>query len=224
MLLVGNHSGGNLTPDTMVFTLAFCSPLRRRAALLPARPQPRARPLPYGQFAPQVRHRRRLARERRSEALDAGAALLVYPGGDWEVHRPSWEQQQGRLRRPQGLHQAGPDRGRPDRPGGLGRRPGDGALPQPRRPARPQRFASTSSSGSRCCRSRSRRPGASTSATSSATSRCRRSSRSRSCARSSCASDSAATPTSTRSTTTSPRTMQRPSTSLAAERRLPVIG
>ena len=23
MLLVGNHSGGNLTPDTTVFTLAF---------------------------------------------------------------------------------------------------------------------------------------------------------------------------------------------------------
>ncbi len=25
-----------------------------------------------------------------SEALDSGAALLVYPGGDYEVHRPSW--------------------------------------------------------------------------------------------------------------------------------------
>ena len=24
-------------------------------------------------------------------ALDSGAALLVYPGGDWEVHRPTWE-------------------------------------------------------------------------------------------------------------------------------------
>src|SRR5919199_841968 len=24
-------------------------------------------------------------------ALDQGAALLVYPGGDYEVHRPSWE-------------------------------------------------------------------------------------------------------------------------------------
>ena len=24
-------------------------------------------------------------------ALDRGAALLVYPGGDYEVHRPSWE-------------------------------------------------------------------------------------------------------------------------------------
>ena len=25
------------------------------------------------------------------KALDSGAALLVYPGGDYEVHRPSWE-------------------------------------------------------------------------------------------------------------------------------------
>jgi 1-acyl-sn-glycerol-3-phosphate acyltransferase len=25
------------------------------------------------------------------KALDTGAALLVYPGGDYEVHRPSWE-------------------------------------------------------------------------------------------------------------------------------------
>src|SRR5678815_398688 len=26
-----------------------------------------------------------------SKALESGAALLVYPGGDYEVHRPSWE-------------------------------------------------------------------------------------------------------------------------------------
>ena len=25
------------------------------------------------------------------KALDTGAALLVYPGGDYEVHRPTWE-------------------------------------------------------------------------------------------------------------------------------------
>ena len=64
--------------------------LRRRAALLPARPQPRAR-LPLrarscagtGPSPPRTRTR--------SKALEAGAALLVYPGGDWEVHRPSWE-------------------------------------------------------------------------------------------------------------------------------------
>ena len=32
VLLVGNHSGGNMTPDTNVFTLAFTRLLRRRAA------------------------------------------------------------------------------------------------------------------------------------------------------------------------------------------------
>lgn len=29
--------------------------------------------------------------EHAREALEAGAAVLVYPGGDWEVHRPFWE-------------------------------------------------------------------------------------------------------------------------------------
>ncbi len=33
--------------------------------------------------------------------------MLVFPGGDWEVHRPSWEAQQDRLRRPQGIHPPG---------------------------------------------------------------------------------------------------------------------
>src|ERR687894_257896 len=45
VLLVGNHSGGNVTPS----------------------------------------------HENASKALESGAALLVYPGGDYEVHRPSWE-------------------------------------------------------------------------------------------------------------------------------------
>jgi 1-acyl-sn-glycerol-3-phosphate acyltransferase len=29
--------------------------------------------------------------EHMERALDLGAALLVYPGGDWETYRPSWE-------------------------------------------------------------------------------------------------------------------------------------
>jgi len=28
--------------------------------------------------------------ENAAQALESGAALLVYPGGDYEVHRPSW--------------------------------------------------------------------------------------------------------------------------------------
>ena len=87
VLLVGNHSGGNLTPDSFVFALGFAShfgperPLHvlvhnlvsaypglgflRRLGTLPADPA--------------------VARE----ALEAGSCVLVYPGGDREAHRPS---------------------------------------------------------------------------------------------------------------------------------------
>ena len=64
--------------------------LRRRAALLPARPQPgavdaraSARCGEFGTVAASPRTRAR--------RLSRGAALLVYPGGDYEVHRPIWE-------------------------------------------------------------------------------------------------------------------------------------
>ena len=64
--------------------------LRRRAALPPARPQPRAVDAgPRHACASTARSRRRPRTPQR--ALDVGAALLVYPGGDYEVHRPSWE-------------------------------------------------------------------------------------------------------------------------------------
>ena len=89
VLLVGNHSGGNITPDTIVFTLAFSTYFGVERRLPPARPQPRA--LDAGPVLPaQVRHRRRVARNAR-KALQAGAAVLVYPGGDYDVHRPSWQ-------------------------------------------------------------------------------------------------------------------------------------
>ena len=89
VLLVGNHSGGNLTPDTIVFTVAFCTyfgverPFYQLAHNLvlasPVGPLLRR----YGTVSASHEHAR--------EALEAGAAVLVYPGGDWEVHRPSWE-------------------------------------------------------------------------------------------------------------------------------------
>jgi 1-acyl-sn-glycerol-3-phosphate acyltransferase len=89
VLLVGNHSGGNVTPDSWVFALAFSTyfgverrlhvlahdlvvqwpvvgPVLRRLGVVAASPQNLRR------------------------ALDAGAAVLVYPGGDRETHRPSW--------------------------------------------------------------------------------------------------------------------------------------
>lgn len=89
VLLVGNHSGGNVTPDTIVFTVAFNTyfgverPFYQLAHNLvlasPAGPLLRR----YGTVSASHEHAR--------EALEAGAAVLVYPGGDWEVHRPSWQ-------------------------------------------------------------------------------------------------------------------------------------
>jgi 1-acyl-sn-glycerol-3-phosphate acyltransferase len=89
VLLVGNHSGGNLTPDTTVFTLAFYAYFGVERAFyqlahnlvlsLPGLGALRK----YGTVAASPDNARK--------ALESGAALLVYPGGDYEVHRPSWE-------------------------------------------------------------------------------------------------------------------------------------
>ncbi len=89
VLLVGNHSGGNVTPDTTVFTLAFNTyfGVERRFFQL-AHNLVLAMPglgylRKYGTVA--------ASPENAEKALSSGAALLVYPGGDWEVHRPTWE-------------------------------------------------------------------------------------------------------------------------------------
>jgi 1-acyl-sn-glycerol-3-phosphate acyltransferase len=89
VLLVGNHSGGNLTPDTGVFTLAFSAyfGVERRFYQL-AHNLVLSMPglgflRKYGTVA--------ASPENAERALRSGAALLVYPGGDWEVHRPVWE-------------------------------------------------------------------------------------------------------------------------------------
>src|SRR5439155_20909336 len=37
------------------------------------------------------------------KALRSGAALLVYPGGDYEVHRPSWQRNQVDFNRRKGF-------------------------------------------------------------------------------------------------------------------------
>src|SRR5947209_6453267 len=89
VLLVGNHSGGNMTPDTVVFTLAFNTYFGVERAFyqlahnlvlsMPALAQLRK----FGTVAASPANA--------SKALECGAALLVYPGGDYEVHRPSWD-------------------------------------------------------------------------------------------------------------------------------------
>ena len=89
VLLVGNHSGGNMTPDSMVFSLAFDTYFGvERGFYQLAHNLVLSMPWlafmrKHGTVAanPQNAH----------QALASGAALLVYPGGDYEVHRPSWE-------------------------------------------------------------------------------------------------------------------------------------
>jgi 1-acyl-sn-glycerol-3-phosphate acyltransferase len=89
VLLVGNHSGGNLTPDTGVFTLAFNAyfgverPFYQLAHNLVLSMPGLSFLRKFGTVA--------ASPENAQRALDEGAALLVYPGGDYEVHRPVWE-------------------------------------------------------------------------------------------------------------------------------------
>ena len=89
VLLVGNHSGGNVPPDTFVFTLAFCSyfgverPFYQLAHNLVVSAPPLGWLRKFGTVAANP--------ENAKLALKSGAALLVYPGGDYEVARPSWE-------------------------------------------------------------------------------------------------------------------------------------
>ena len=89
VLMVGNHSGGNLTPDTFIFTLAFSTyfgverPFHQLAHNL-VMASPYARLLRGGGTVA-------ASPENSRTALSSGAALLVYPGGDWEVHRPTWD-------------------------------------------------------------------------------------------------------------------------------------
>jgi 1-acyl-sn-glycerol-3-phosphate acyltransferase len=89
VLLVGNHSGGNMTPDTIIFTLAFSTyfgverhfyQLAHNLVLsMPTLGSLRK----FGTVA--------ASPENSEKALESGAALLVYPGGDYEVHRPTWQ-------------------------------------------------------------------------------------------------------------------------------------
>jgi 1-acyl-sn-glycerol-3-phosphate acyltransferase len=89
VLLVGNHTGGNMAPETIFFTLAFYTyfGVERRFHQL-AHNLVLASPL-----GPFLRNFGTVAasHENARKALEADAAVLVFPGGDWEVHRPSWQ-------------------------------------------------------------------------------------------------------------------------------------
>ena len=89
VLLVGNHSGGNVAPDTLALTLAFYRrfgverPFFQLAHHLVMRAPWLSLLRKYGTVEASWEHAR--------AAFDMGAAVLVYPGGDWEAHRPSWQ-------------------------------------------------------------------------------------------------------------------------------------
>jgi 1-acyl-sn-glycerol-3-phosphate acyltransferase len=90
VLLVGNHSGGTMIADTFVFAQAFYDhfgPERRfyqlAHDLVFKFPGLRALIERYGTVPASPANMAR--------ALRRNAALLVYPGGDHETFRPSWE-------------------------------------------------------------------------------------------------------------------------------------
>ncbi len=87
VLLVGNHSGGNMTPDSMVFLLAFNAyfgverPLHILAhSLVTSWPGLGAFLRRWGVITAGPKAAR--------AALERGSCVLVYPGGDVETHRP----------------------------------------------------------------------------------------------------------------------------------------
>ncbi len=88
VLLVGNHSGGNVAPDTLALTLGFYRrfgverPFFQLAHHLVMRAPWLSLLRKYGTIE--------ASSENARAAFDEGAAVLVYPGGDWEAHRPSW--------------------------------------------------------------------------------------------------------------------------------------
>jgi 1-acyl-sn-glycerol-3-phosphate acyltransferase len=91
ILLVGNHSGGNVLPEVMMTTLAFARhfgpdrPFYQLAHnLVMAVPVLGSFLAKFGAIAANPESAR--------AALRSGATVLIYPGGDWEVHRPTWEE------------------------------------------------------------------------------------------------------------------------------------
>ncbi|WP_249644738.1 1-acyl-sn-glycerol-3-phosphate acyltransferase [Nocardia sputi] len=91
MLLVANHSGGNVSPEVMVTTLAF---VRRFGPQRPFFQLAHDMVMAYPVIGSLLRRFGTVNADaaNAARALRDGAAVLVYPGGDWEVHRPTWEE------------------------------------------------------------------------------------------------------------------------------------
>jgi 1-acyl-sn-glycerol-3-phosphate acyltransferase len=96
VLLVANHSGGLMTPDTWVFEVNFIRHFgTTREAYALAHDMVLGAPL-LGRW---LRHSGTLpaAPQSATTALRRGAAVLVYPGGDEDVFRPFSERNRIRL-------------------------------------------------------------------------------------------------------------------------------
>jgi 1-acyl-sn-glycerol-3-phosphate acyltransferase len=111
VLLVGNHSGGNMTPDTVIFTLAFSTYFGVERAFYQL-----AHNLVLAM--PALRWLRRFGTvaaspDNAARALESGAAVLVYPGGDREVHRPTLQRNRIDFDQRQGFIRLALDRGVP---------------------------------------------------------------------------------------------------------------
>jgi 1-acyl-sn-glycerol-3-phosphate acyltransferase len=88
-LVVANHSGGMLTPDVLIFAPAFYDRFGYDRPLYTL--------AHYGVFIPPFGSLLRRAgvieasRENAGRALRDGAVVLVFPGGDYDSYRPTFE-------------------------------------------------------------------------------------------------------------------------------------
>ena len=88
-LLISNHSGGMLTPDVMVFAPAFYDEFCYDRPVYTL-----AHSALFGGPMADWRHRAGVIeanRENAAKALNAGALVLVFPGGDYDSYRPTFE-------------------------------------------------------------------------------------------------------------------------------------
>jgi 1-acyl-sn-glycerol-3-phosphate acyltransferase len=89
VLFVGNHSGGNMSPDSSVFVLAHHAYFGGERALYVLA---HALVTSFPVLGPYLRRWGVITAgpEAARAALSRGANVLVYPGGDVETHRPFW--------------------------------------------------------------------------------------------------------------------------------------
>jgi 1-acyl-sn-glycerol-3-phosphate acyltransferase len=86
-LVVGNHSGGVLTPDMSVFAVGFYDTYGYQRPLFAL-----GHDMLFAGPAADLLKRTgviRATRENAAEALAAGGVVLVFPGGDYDAYRPT---------------------------------------------------------------------------------------------------------------------------------------